>query len=146
MVKSGCKLDSGLCVNRGWGLWRCRWRRGRFLVAASDELIVLPAPVGVDLGLGKEFLGVLRLALGQHLEAVLGHQVILDLSFGSGRIQLERVFAAIGATRVKAVKQPLAGLNRQLLLSGTHARIQSNAMSDAMTISNDQGRAWIRLG
>src|ERR1035437_11085700 len=93
-------------------------------IAPGQVLVVGPAPVGIDLRLGKELLGILRFALGEHLEAVLREQVILHLRLGRRGIHLQRVLAFLCAARVVAVEQPLTGLNRQALLMGAGPAVQ----------------------
>ena len=60
-------------------------------------------------------------------------------------IQLQRVLAAFRPARVVAVEQPLAGLDRELLLLRADARVNRDAVRDAMAVGDDQRRSGIRF-
>ena len=83
-------------------------------------------------------LGVFWLALGEHLEARLLQQVVLDFAGRSARIERQRIFASCTTLGAVAIQQPLTRFNRNLLIG--HGRGHVDAVSDAMRVGNDDAR------
>src|SRR5581483_6357781 len=84
------------------GLWRLNLSR-------REVLVKVPARVYVFLRLSEQPPGLVGVAPGQHPEAVLLIEVLIQRDLRRARIELERVLALPLAPRVEAVERPLAG-------------------------------------
>src|SRR5678810_920226 len=96
---------SGMLVHAGDWLWR-RSRRSLQIVAC-EILVKFESSLGISLCLREIAFRIIRFALGEHLEPILGKQIILHLAFRRSRIDLERVFTPFRPARIKSIHEPL---------------------------------------
>ncbi len=87
--------------------------------------------------------GLVRIALDQHGVARLVVDVILQLDAGRARIELEWILPLGRQARVVPEQRPVTGLHRGLLLIQSVHHVVT--MRDAVTISDDDRRAVVRL-